>query len=102
MKNNVIYINGTGAVTGVPTPRYKAQKIRQDRDPDLFINMLAHHPGHIARAKEKRERILAEERAREEAARRARAENQRTISTVGQVSMATMLAMTVATALQLS
>lgn len=49
---NIIYLKG------VPTPQYRAQRIRQDRDQDLFVDMLANHPEHIARSKAKAQRYI--------------------------------------------
>lgn len=39
---------------------------RQARDLDLFVNMVNNDPQHIARAKAKRDRVLAEERRKAE------------------------------------
>lgn len=44
---------------------------RKQRDPDLYVNLLANHPEHIARAKAKAERV------RKEAARLKAAEEWR-------------------------
>lgn len=52
--------------TGIVSPRYVAQKVAQNNDPDLFIDMLASHPEHIERSKEKRNRILADRIIREQ------------------------------------
>lgn len=61
--NNVVYLRG------VPTPRYRIQQNNQDRDLDLFVNMLANDPEHIARAKAKAART---ERARRHSAAKAK------------------------------
>ena len=55
---NVVYLRG------VPTPRYRIQQNNQDRDQDLFVNMLANDPEHIARAKTKAERARRHSAAR--------------------------------------
>ena len=93
MKNNVINF------TGIQTPRYRAQRIRQDRDQDLFVDLLARHPGHIARAKAKREAYVKAQ-AREAAAEEARLEAQeRTLTIVGHIAVFALLAMILAWAL---
>lgn len=93
MTNNVIQF------TGITTPRYKAQRIRQDRDQDLFVDLLANHPAHIARAKARRWEYVkavaeraAEERAREE-------DREKLLSIVGQVAVFALLALMVVVAL---
>lgn len=91
--NNIIYL------TGVPTPKYRAQRVRQDRDQDLFVDLLARHPAHIARAKAKAE-AYAKEKAREaeeEAAREA--EREKLLSVVGHVAFFALLALMVVVAL---
>lgn len=64
--------------TGIATPRYTTQKVAQNLNPDLFIDMLDHHPEHIERSKAKRERILEENRRKKMAmeAKRHRMQNQ--------------------------
>ena len=47
--NNIIQF------TGIRTPKYRAQRIMQDRDQDLFVDLLANHPAHIARSRAKAE-----------------------------------------------
>lgn len=93
MNSNIIHF------TGVRSPRYKAQRIRQDRDPDLFVDMLANHPAHIARAKAKYQAHM--ERVTQEAAReRARQEDrERLLSIVGHVAVFALLALMVVVAL---
>lgn len=93
MTNNIIPFRG------IQTPRYKAQRVRQDRDQDLFVDLLAHHPAHIARAKAKAE-AYAKEKAREaeeEAAREA--EREKLLSVVGHVAFFALLALMVVVAL---
>lgn len=50
--------------TGLATPRYGAQRVAQNLDPDLFIRMLQNHPEHIERSKQKGQRIREEARQR--------------------------------------
>lgn len=93
MTNNIIPFRG------IQTPRYKAQRLRQDRDQDLFVDLLARHPAHIARAKAKAE-AYAKEKAREaeeEAAREA--EREKLLSVVGHVAFFALLALMVVVAL---
>lgn len=89
----VIYIKG------VPSPQYRAQQIRQDRDQDLFVDMLNHHPDHIARSKakgwayvQKIAEEVAEERAREE-------DRERLLSVLAHISFFSLLALMVVMAL---
>lgn len=91
--NNIIYL------TGVPTPKYRAQRVRQDRDQDLFVDLLAHHPEHIARARAKAEAYVME-KAREAADEVAReAERERLLSIFGHVAVFALLALMVVVAL---
>lgn len=93
MTNNIIPFRG------IQTPRYKAQKIRQDRDQDLFVDLLAHHPEHIARARAKAEAYVME-KAREAADEVAReAERERLLSIFGHVAVFALLALMVVVAL---
>lgn len=86
MGNNVIYIKG------IPTPKYRAQQIKQDLDLDLFPNMLANHPEHIKRSKAKRDRIMAERKEKsEERARRAK-ENENMLMFLGGMTVSLLLA----------
>ena len=97
MRDNII----TLAPRGIPTPRYRAQQIRQDRDQDLFLNMVNSHPGHIARAKTKRDRIIQEARAKAEAERLSREEQDRLTETMAHISVGSLLALTLTAALTL-
>jgi len=97
MKDTIIEL----APKGIPTPLYKAQRIRQDRDPDLFVNMLANHPMHIARAKAKAARVQAEAQARAVAQRRRQEDADQLISSLSQLSMGTTLAVILTAALAL-
>ena len=93
MKNNIIQF------TGIPTPRYTAQKIRQDLDQDLFVDLLASHPEHIARAKAKHEQYVMA-RAREAADEVARIEaRERLLNIVGHIAVFALMALMVAVAL---
>lgn len=87
--------------TGIATPRYGVQQVAQNLDPDLFINMLAKHPEHIARAKAKREQVMAERKLQMELEKAEREELERLNQKVGFLSCATTLAVTVAVALML-
>lgn len=69
--NNIVYL------TGVPTPRYRVQRIRQNLDQDLFVDFLANHPEHLARSKAKGERIVAQRRRELEERRRREARRER-------------------------
>ena len=57
MKDNIIQINPSTCTT----PN-RVQQIKDSLDLDLFPRMLANHPEHIARAKAKRDRIIAARR----------------------------------------
>lgn len=96
MKDNVISIH---AVRGIPTPRYRAQRIRQDQDQDLFVNLLANHEGHLARSKAKAQRVIEETMQRAEAEARAKQEAERFELFLGGLSVSTLLALTVGAAL---
>lgn len=54
-----------------------AIEIKQAYDPDLYINMLANDPAHIARAKAKAARV---QRARRLAATKAKADANRSVA----------------------
>lgn len=95
MNNNVISISPAG----IPTPRYRAQRIRQDLDQDLMLNMVNSHPGHLARARAKRDRIIEETRRQAEAEARAKQEAERFELFLGGLSVSTLLALTVGAAL---
>lgn len=97
MKDNIIQLSPKG----IPTPRYHAQRIRQDRDPDLFVTMVNNHPGHIARAKAKRDRIIEAARKQAEADRLAHEDAERLTLALGQLSIGSILALTVTAALAL-
>lgn len=97
MKDNIIQL----APRGVQTPRYRAQRIKQDRDPDLFINMINSHPGHITRAKAKRDRIIARAKAKANADHQAHEDAERLTMALGQLSIGSILALTVTAALAL-
>ena len=97
MRDNIIQL----APRGVQTPRYRAQQIRQDRDPDLFINMINSHPGHLARAKAKRDRVIEAALAKAAAEQRSREEQDRLAQNLAQVSVGSMLALTLTAALAL-
>lgn len=93
MTNNIIQF------TGIKTPRYKAQRLRQDRDQDLFVDLLANHPEHIARARAKAEAYVME-KAREAADDVAReAEREKLLFVVGHIAVFALLALMVVAAL---
>lgn len=95
--SNIIELNPKG----IPTPRYTVQRRRQDRDPDLFIDMLNNHPAHIARAKAKRDRIIEAAKAKAEADRQAHEDAERLTMALGHLSIGSLLALTVTAALAL-
>lgn len=87
--NNIIQFSG------IKTPRYKAQRIRQDMDQDLFVDLLANHPEHISRAKAKREEYLAR-KAMEAAMKSARKKEQEWLLRIfGNVAVWSLLALMV-------
>lgn len=91
--NNVIYLKG------VPTPKYRAQRIKQDRDQDLFVDLLAHHPEHIARSKAKAQKYIEQkvQAAEDEAARQNMQE--KLLSIFGHIAVFAVLALMVVIAL---
>lgn len=95
MKNNVIQLSPAG----IKTPRYRAQRIMQDLDQDLMLNMVNSHPGHLARARAKRDRIIEETRRQAEAEARAQKDTEAFTVFLGGLSVSTILALTVAVAL---
>lgn len=69
--------------TGLATPRYGAQRVAQNLDPDLFVRMLYNHPEHIERSKEKREQILEENRRKKLAEKMAEYRKERQMVFLG-------------------
>ena len=84
---------------GIPTPRFKAQQIKQDLDQDLFVRMVNSHPGHIARAKAKRAQAIAAMQKEEEAARLEKEDLEKLVQTIGGLSVSTILTMAFVAAL---
>lgn len=93
--NNIIYMHG------VPTPKYKAQQIRQDLDPDLFVDMLAGHPEHIRRAKEKYRACMAEAAKRAAREQETEESRERLLSVLGHLAVFSLLALVVTVAMVL-
>lgn len=71
------------AVRGIPTPRFPVQMAKQDLDPELFVKMLAEHPGHNERLKELRERHYATIRLQEAAEEQERTAWQERLKRMG-------------------
>lgn len=82
--------------TGIATPRYTTQKVAQNLNPDLFIDMLDRHPEHIARSKAKRERILEENRRKKMAASARKHRLQSQMVFLGYLSAISALVATIA------
>lgn len=97
--NNVIDI--TTAVRGIPTPRFQTQRVKQNHDPDLFVKMLANHPGHIQRRQTRRDQYYEEARRQAEAEKQDREEQESLLMTMGTISVFSMLGLLLTTGLLL-
>ena len=86
----IIKFNGNVA-TGIASPKFPVQQAVQNRDPDLFIDMLAHHPEHIQRSIEKRNRILEDIQKKEQEKKRREYIKDGQMITLGFLSAASIL-----------